>query len=322
MSRRLPRSGDVTELASRDGSELPVGATTYPSALRRGLDEPSLYSVAEEFLQAFHLEQNKTEAVLGERLRGVRRQIAETGGYVHTADELTWGARVAWRNSARCVGRLYWSSLRVRDLRAVQTVDEVFQHCCEHLEASYNGGHIRPMITVFAPREAAEPGVEIISPQLLCYAGYRLKGPGTLGDAKNRGLTAAAVHAGWSPPRQRGRFDVLPLVMRDPHGCSRVRSLPPAVVPEVELSHPDYPWFGELGLRWFGLPVVSDMALYAGGIVYPTAPFSGWFVGTEIGARATSPTARAMTSCRSSPRPCGWTPAAPTPSGRTARPSN
>jgi hypothetical protein len=33
------------------------------------------------------------------RLEQVRREIAESGTYVHTAAELTFGARVAWRNA-------------------------------------------------------------------------------------------------------------------------------------------------------------------------------------------------------------------------------
>ena len=41
----------------------------------------------------------------------------------HTAyqAELAFAARVAWRNSSRCIGRLYWRSLRVRDRRQVSS---------------------------------------------------------------------------------------------------------------------------------------------------------------------------------------------------------
>ena len=46
-----------------------------------------------------------------DRLRGVRAEIEATGTYRHTATELQHGARLAWRNSARCTGRLYWRSL-------------------------------------------------------------------------------------------------------------------------------------------------------------------------------------------------------------------
>ena len=55
----------------------------------------------------------------GRRIRVVLSEIERTGTYTHTLDELTFGARVAWRNAARCIGRLYWRSLRVRDRRTV-----------------------------------------------------------------------------------------------------------------------------------------------------------------------------------------------------------
>jgi nitric-oxide synthase len=40
-----------------------------------------------------------------------------------------------------------------------------------------------------------------------------------------------------------------------------------------------------MGLRWYAVPVVSNMALEIGGIRYSAAPFNGWYMGTEIGAR-------------------------------------
>ena len=40
-----------------------------------------------------------------------------------------------------------------------------------------------------------------------------------------------------------------------------------------------------LGLKWYAVPFLADMALVVGGIVYPCAPFNGYYMGTEIGAR-------------------------------------
>jgi nitric-oxide synthase, bacterial len=54
---------------------------------------------------------------------------------------------------------------------------------------------------------------------------------------------------------------------------------------EVPLAHPEYPWFAELGLRWHAVPAISNMRLTIGGVHYPLAPFNGWYMGTEIGAR-------------------------------------
>ena len=59
----------------------------------------------------------------------------------------------------------------------------------------------------------------------------------------------------------------------------------PHLAKEVLLEHPDHAAFAELGLKWYALPVLADMALKIGGIVYPFAPFNGYYMGTEIGAR-------------------------------------
>lgn len=51
---------------------------------------------------------------------------------------------------------------------------------------------------------------------------------------------------------------------------------------------PDTPrleWFAALGLRWYALPAVSNMLLEIGGLEFPAAPFSGWYMSTEIGTR-------------------------------------
>ncbi|MFY9886975.1 MAG: nitric oxide synthase oxygenase, partial [Streptosporangiaceae bacterium] len=68
--------------------------------------------------------------------------------------------------------------------------------------------------------------------------------------------------------------------------------VPPDAVLEVPLQHPDLDWFADLGLRWYAVPVISDMYLEAGGIRYPAAPFNGWYLGTEIGSRDLGDTGR------------------------------
>lgn len=54
---------------------------------------------------------------------------------------------------------------------------------------------------------------------------------------------------------------------------------------EVELRHPEESWYANLGLRWHAVPAIANMCLEIGGICYPAAPFNGWYMGTEIGAR-------------------------------------
>ncbi len=40
-----------------------------------------------------------------------------------------------------------------------------------------------------------------------------------------------------------------------------------------------------MALRWHAVPVISNNRLVIGGVSYPAAPFNGWYMGTEIGAR-------------------------------------
>ncbi|MFY9946344.1 MAG: nitric oxide synthase oxygenase, partial [Exiguobacterium chiriqhucha] len=42
------------------------------------------------------------------RLQTIADEIERTGSYTLTTDELTEGAKLAWRNSNRCIGRLFW----------------------------------------------------------------------------------------------------------------------------------------------------------------------------------------------------------------------
>lgn len=46
-----------------------------------------------------------------------------------------------------------------------------------------------------------------------------------------------------------------------------------------------FEWFRDLGLKWYGLPAVSNMLLEIGGLEFSACPFSGWYMGTEIGVR-------------------------------------
>lgn len=193
-------------------------------------------------------------------------------------------ARQAWRESVRCIGRLHWRSLQVIDARSLDSVDEIFEACVEHLRVATNGGRITPTQTIFAQWQEGNPSIRIWNHQLIRYAGYRQADGSVLGDPMNVAFTERVRTLGWSPPSEPGRFDLLPLVI-EVNGRVVVRELPREVVLEVELEHPEYPWFAKLGLRWHAVPAISDMMLVTLDDVFPCAPFNGWYMGTEIGAR-------------------------------------
>src|SRR6266536_3328317 len=246
-------------------------------------DDRWLLAEAEEYIALFHRESGIPE-VIPLRRASVRAMIARTGMYWHTDEELAYGARVAWRNSSRCIGRLHWQSLRVHDMRDLSTAGEVFEALVEHIRWATNGGKIRSSLTVFAPQEPGQPGIRIWNPQLIRYAGYRQPDGTVIGDPLHVKLTEGIKRLGW-----RGGagtpFDLLPLVIQMPQQPPQIFELPPEIVLEVPLSHPDYPWFASLGLKWHALPVISNMRLEIGGISYTAAPFNSWYMGTEIGAR-------------------------------------
>src|SRR5919107_5929443 len=236
---------------------------------------------AEEFLRRCYLE-NPRLGPAEPRLAIVRAQIAATGSYVHTPDELAYGAKMAWRNASRCIGRLYWRSLAVLDRRRARTADEIFALLLQHLETA-GPTAIRPVISVFAPATPGRPYARIWNEQLIRYAGYRTGDGCPLGDPRQTGFTAAMQRFGW---RGKGEaFDVLPLAIQTPAEGVRLYELPERAIVEVPLTHPEYGWFAELGLRWHAVPAISNMRLTIGGVHYPLAPFNGWYMGTEIGAR-------------------------------------
>jgi nitric-oxide synthase, bacterial len=239
--------------------------------------------LAAQFIR-LHRREFPTAGPVEPRLREIRREIKLTGTYRHTPEELTFGARVAWRNSSRCIGRLYWQSLQVRDRRDVDTAEGVAAECAEHLRAATNHGRVRPTITVFPPDTPTRRGPRIWNEQLVRYAGYQEPAGAVLGEPCSVELTSLAMGLGW-PSDRRGRFDVLPLIISAADEGPRAFDVPADAVLEVYLIHPRFPWFGQLGLRWYAVPVISDMCLEIGGICYPAAPFNGWYMGTEIGAR-------------------------------------
>jgi nitric-oxide synthase len=225
------------------------------------------------------------------RWQEIRDEIATTGTYTHTVHELEFGARVAWRNSARCIGRLYWKSLRVRDLRHLRAPEDVARECVTHLRESTRGGRVRSTISVFAPDGPACPGPRIHNDQLVRYAGHCMPSGEMRGDGRHADFTDSALAAGWLPPEPRGRFDVLPLMISD-GGAPELFEIPRDAVLEVDLVHPSLEWFTELRLRWHALPAISNMPLRIGGVTYPAAPFNGWYLNTEIGARNLADTDR------------------------------
>jgi nitric-oxide synthase len=262
---------------------------TLPSQSPRLMQHPSsspdmLLSKARAFLAEAYAELGRPAEEVVRELQ-VAEEIAATGTWTPTLEELEIGAKLAWRNSNRCIGRLFWKSLKVIDARCAGTPEDVFTALQHHLNYAFNGGRIRSAITVFRPAAAdeAEPP-RILNHQLLRFAGYKREGTGgVLGDPAEVPFTEFCQEIGWQG--KGTAFDVLPWVVRWPgRGFAwRMPEIDPRML--VEIVHPDFSWFRELGLRWYAVPVISDMLLEIGGLQFTAAPFNGWYMETEIGSR-------------------------------------
>ncbi|XP_032680802.1 nitric oxide synthase, salivary gland [Odontomachus brunneus] len=217
------------------------------------------------------------------RWESVQREVMSTGTYQLTETELVFGAKLAWRNAARCIGRIQWSKLQVFDCRYVTTTSGMFEALCNHVKYSTNKGNIRSAITIFPQRTDGKHDYRVWNQQLINYAGYKNPDGTILGDPASVEFTEVCMKLGWKGARTR--FDILPLVLSANGHDPDYFDIPSDLVLEVPLNHPTYDWFEKLNLKWFAVPAVSGMVFDCGGLVFTAAPFNGWYMSTEIGSR-------------------------------------
>jgi nitric-oxide synthase len=240
-----------------------------------------LFQEAKNFIEISYTELEKEE-LIDQRLSEIALHIKEKGYYEHTYEELVHGAKLAWRNSNRCIGRFFWQSLDVVDARRCKTEEEIYESLLFHIKTATNNGKIRPMITVFQPNLKTDEEMRIWNHQLVRYAGYQ-KDDGVIGDPASIAFTKVCESLGWKG--NNTHFDVLPLVIQVNGGTPKWFDIPKELILEVPLQHPDFPGFKDLEVKWYSVPIISDMKLEVGGIEYQAAPFNGWYMETEIGAR-------------------------------------
>ncbi|KAL1140194.1 hypothetical protein AAG570_000126, partial [Ranatra chinensis] len=217
------------------------------------------------------------------RWKQVEQEVNKTGSYDLTETELVFGAKLAWRNAARCIGRIQWAKLQVFDCRSVTTTSGMFEAICNHIKYGTNKGNIRSAITIFPQRTDGKHDFRVWNPQLISYAGYKNQDGTITGDPVNVEFTEVCTKLGW---KGKGTmFDVLPLVLSANGEDPDYFDLPSELILQVPLTHPTYDWFKELGLKWYALPAVSGMMFDCGGLQFTACPFNGWYMGSEIGCR-------------------------------------
>lgn len=193
-------------------------------------------------------------------------------------------ARQAWRNAPRCIGRALWNSLKVLDARSIDSPDQIFESVIHHLDLATNGGDIKSVMSVFPQFQSSRKPVRIWNHQVIRYAGYDLGQGKVLGDPMNVPLTKVALDLGWKPPVVPGMFDRLPLIIQAGDEL-KYYNIPDKAVLEVPIHHPRFSFFEKMGWKWYAVPLISDMIFATEFGHYPCAPFNGYYLGTEIGAR-------------------------------------
>lgn len=248
-----------------------------------------LLSDAIHFIKECYDELGLSEEMKFKRISEIENEINHTGTYSHTHMELTHGAKMAWRNNNRCIGRLLWDTLHVIDAREIHTADEAYEKLLNHIEFATNEGNIKSTITIFPARMNGKDPIRIWNHQLIRYAGYEIDG-NIIGDSTSLEFTKMCEELGWQGDYTD--YDILPLVIQEFGAAPKLFDIPNHLVKEINITHPQYDGFKTLNLKWYAVPIISDMRLEIGGIDYPMAPFNGWYMGTEIGARNLADTDR------------------------------
>ena len=86
------------------------------------MTEISFQKKAENYLKLCYLELNK-EHLFDNRWIEVKESIKKTGTYELLDFELDYGTKVAWRNSNKCIGRLFWRTMDVIDKRSLNSIN-------------------------------------------------------------------------------------------------------------------------------------------------------------------------------------------------------
>ncbi|KAF6206870.1 hypothetical protein GE061_018106 [Apolygus lucorum] len=276
-SDRLTREGPC-----KNGSCM--GSIVYTNTKQQVRSKEEVLKHAKDFLDQYFASIRRANSPAHEsRWEEVQKEVNKTGTYDLTETELVYGSKLAWRNAPRCIGRIQWAKLQVFDCRHITTTSGMFEAICNHIKYSTNKGNVRSAITVFPQRTDGKHDFKIWNPQLIQYAGYKSKDGTIIGDPRSVEFTEVCMKLGW---RGKGtRFDILPVVLAANGEDPDYFELPPDLVMEVPLTHPRYEWFGEMGLKWFVVPLVSHMMFDCGGIQFTAAPFNGWYMCTEIGSR-------------------------------------
>ncbi|XP_067861791.1 nitric oxide synthase, brain [Heptranchias perlo] len=275
------RAAGCTEQICMGSVMMPNQQVRKPNEAR---SKEELLPLAADFINQYYMSIRRYRSKAHvQRIEEVTKDIETTGTYQLKDTELIYGAKHAWRNATRCIGRIQWSKLQVFDARDCSSAHGMFNYICNHIKYATNKGNLRSAITIFPQRTDGKHDFRIWNNQLIRYAGYKQPDGSVIGDPASVKLTEVCMQQGWNGPK--GRFDILPLLLQANGNDPEQFEIPPELILEIPLRHPKFEWFKDLNLKWYGLPAVSNMLLDIGGLEFTACPFSGWYMGTEIGVR-------------------------------------
>ena len=76
-------------------------------------------ALARDFIESVSTKLEWCKDKKAKQILYVEHEIATTGTYNHTSEEIEMGAQLAWWNSAKCIGRIVWRMLVVHDMRHI-----------------------------------------------------------------------------------------------------------------------------------------------------------------------------------------------------------
>lgn len=175
-------------------------------------------------------------------------------------------------STSKCIGRISWNTLEVRDCRHIEKPEGIIREIEKHLEIATAGTNLQSVMTVFRPRRPDEPwGIRFWSDQLVRYACYidEHDPSKTMGDTANKHITKFLIEKGlWTPPppEKRTEHDVLPVVFKMPgYDKPFVHQFDEKFVYEAAITHPDYPDDVEkLGHKWAAVPAICSFNVNIG----------------------------------------------------------
>lgn len=244
-----------------------------------------LHAEADDFFEQAAEQFKWTAAALSQRKFRALRELQATGTHTLTSEELSLGAQLAWRNSGKCVGRVSWNTLLVRDKRNIIDPETVFAECVEHQRLATAGTNLQSVMTVFAARVPGERwGLRIWNSQFVRFACWRMEDGSTLGDPANLKLTDKILKTfpEWQCPEKKSAFDALPLVIEAPGLAPLMFEVPPECLNLVDIVHPTAEGIASLGMKWCPVPTITDFNLRVAGVDFVCCPFNGWFLDLEV----------------------------------------